>query len=289
MMQYKKTLLALMLMGAAAAQADYQAQIDFDYRRDEQEYDPDAGPDTEVDNDIVSLSGTIFLSPVSTANGPLDEAAFLSKASGISLGYSTEDVEAKHGDGYDSDSLVISGHFVVPGTNLILEAAYGQGESGDADVDTWGLGFGAYINDRTMLMLEYSKQDYDFGSDDTDERVRIRYRQLIDLSNGQNLAIEPYIGKVEFFSQDGVELGIKATYYINRSLGIKVGLHHNEVDDDTAELTEFLFTVGCDYYINENFRIGGEVHSVTGTSESDFGGDTDIEGSGIEVSASLRF
>jgi hypothetical protein len=288
-MQYKNTFLALMLMGAAAAQADYQAQIDFSYGWTELDYEADSVPDAEFDNDDVFLRGTYFLSPVSTANGPLDEAAFLSKASGVSLGYSKIESDVKPGDDYDSESFFISGHFVLPGTNLILEGAYGQGESANTDVDTWGLGFGAYINDRIMLMLTYTKQDYDFGSDDTDERVRIRYRQLIDFGNGRNLAIEPYIGKVELFSEDGVELGIDATYYINRSLGIKAGLYRSDVDGDNSESTEVVFSVGCAYYINENFRIGGEVYSLAGDSDSDFGGDADIEGSGIEISAALRF
>lgn len=296
-MQFKKTLLAMMMFGAAAAaQADYQVQLDASFSTTTTEYEPDDGLyDYDVDQDTLTLGGEFYFSSVSTSGVPLDEAAFLAKASSVAIGYADVDVDIdpKHfeGDSYSSKGIVVQGHFVLPSPNLILEATYGQGDQDDEDFDVYAIGFGGYINDRITLMGEYSKQTFDdYGSDDSIERFTVTYRQLIQLGGDMSLALEPHLASVDYFGEDGAEFGIDAAFYLNRSLGFKAGVTAFAADDEDGDYSEAESYIGVDYFINENFRIGGKLLTSSSEFESDFANDdVESEGVGIEVAVAVRF
>ncbi len=291
-MKLQKSLLAMMMFAAAGAQADYRFELDAGYSTFSEEVDYDSGyyDDYDVDTDTLALGGAFYFSPVSTASGPLDEAEFLSKASGIALAYSKAEVDTENEDSVDGDSKILGGHFVIPGPNLIIEASYGQGGSDDVDVDYLSLGFGGYITDRITLVFDYSKEEYDFGSKESIDRYTLTYRQLIQLGGEMNLALEPFISKVDYFDEDAAEVGIDVAFYLNRSLGFKAGVVGFAYDADYADYSEGASYIGVDYFINETFRIGGKLLSSSGEFDADFDEDAfESEGSGVKFDLAVRF
>jgi hypothetical protein len=300
-MHFKKTLLAMMMFGAAAAQADYQVEIGASYSSTSEEYEyDDSQYDYDVDTDTLAAGATFYFSPVSTGNGPLAQAAFLSKASGIAVGYANGEADYDFDRGnfvdqsYDFDAVSIGGHFVLPSPNLILEASYAEGENEfENDFDAFTIGVGGYITDRITLMAEFSKQTFDDASDeDSIDIFTITYRQLIQLGGAMNLAIAPHLSRVEYFGEDAAEVGIDVAFYLNPSLGFVAGVTGGAVDDEDGDYSRAESYIGVDYFVNENFQVGGKLLAITSEFDSDdyyYNDDSESEGGGIEFNAAVRF
>lgn len=296
-MQFKKTLLAMMMFGAAAAaQADYQVEVGASYSITSEEYEyDDSRYDFDVDTDILAASATFYFSPVITGGGPLAEAAFLSKASGIAVGYANGEADYDFdggNDSYDFDAVSIAGHFVLPSPNLILEAAYAEGEDEfEDDFDAFKIGFGGYLTDRSTLMAEFSKQTFDdAGDEDSIDTFTVTYRQLIQLSGERNLSIAPHLSHVEYFGEDAAEVGIDVAFYLNPSLGFVAGVTGGAIDDEDGDFSRAESYIGVDYFVNESFQIGGKLLAITSEFDGDdYYIDWESEGGGIEISAAARF
>jgi len=297
-MQFKKTLLAMMMFGAVSAQADYQFELSTTLGRSsfENESENPYGPDYEDDTDTDSfdLGATVYLSSVSTAKGPLAEAAFLSKASEVSIDISRDDVEDddrgyKHN--YDVDSNAISGQFILPNPSLIFRAALGQGKYSKTDTDTLAVGFGGYITDHITLTLDYVTEDYDydFRDDETVDSFILTYKQLIELGGDSSLVLEPYLESIDDDGDDAAAIGIDVTWYITRKLGVSAGVSGYAIETDSGDFSAGSSRIGVDYFINENFRIGGALTSSSSEFDDDEGYDDEGDGNGVEFSAAVRF
>jgi hypothetical protein len=305
-MPFKKTLLAIMMFGAAAAQADYRAEIAASLGGSNvtQEYDL-SGPDYEVEEETgyFDVEATFYLDPVKTANVPLGEAAFLSKASFASFYLSREDVEHEEDESsedydFDRDMMLLGGRFVVPNVGLIIEAGFGQGEEDgddvDNDIDVLMFGFGGYIGDNITLVLNYFSEETDYGDSESDEHKvwTITYSQYIPFSGEMALKIEPFIAshkfEDDFDDADAVALGVDATLYINRQLSVYLEVEGYGVDESDYEESTGTSKVGVDYFFNDNFKIGAALSSVSGEGE-EFDTDFETEGGGIEFNAAVRF
>ncbi|ARU28911.1 putative porin [Cellvibrio sp. PSBB006] len=86
--------IALLLATDISIAQTYRSEISLDYLRRDREALPDSESDTW------RVSGTYYFSPVNTANHPLAEAAFLEKASNLSVSYLHE--EWDYSDTYGS-------------------------------------------------------------------------------------------------------------------------------------------------------------------------------------------
>jgi hypothetical protein len=293
-MPFKKTLLAMMMFGAAAAQADYQFELSAALGEASYEYEIENpfGADYDVDQDVseLDLGATFYFAPVNTAKGPLAEAAFLSKSSEVAIDISRDEVEWDDDDEYDIDSNIISGQFVLPNPSLIFRAAWGQGEDDGDDTDLLGIGFGGYITDHITLTLDYIQVDYDFDEDDESvDSFILTYKQLIEFGGDSSLVIEPYLASIDDFGDDAAKVGIDVTWYITRQLGLTAGISGYGVEDDGGDFSRGDSRVGVDYFINENFHIGGALTSMSSEYDGDDGYDEEGEGGGIEFNAAVRF
>jgi len=335
-MQFKKTLLAMMMFGAAAAQADYRVEISTALATLTEEYEnDDYDEEYDKDSDYLSFEGVFYITPVSTASGPLGQAAFLSKASEVRVSIDRDSREYDDDsdidyldDEYDEDTNAISGRAVIPAARIILEAGLQKGETDctdcddDSDNDGWMLGFGGYISDRVTLVFTYRHQEeetdfteyddyngafYSFESNYEIDRYMLAYKQLIALSGEQSLVIEPFLEIFEYerkseyrspfdydsykFDGDGAALGIDVTWYITRQLGVYAGVVGVGVENDNGDGADAVSHIGISYFLNENFRIGGELISTSGEFEYDDedDGEFEYEGGGLEFNASVRF
>lgn len=293
-------IMASMLFGlASTAQADYRVEISavLGEQETETEYNGyffDADLDSETSS--TALGASLYLSAVDTSKGPLSEAAFLAKASDVSIYIERNEVTFVP-DGHedidiDIDLNALSGQFVIPGNNLIVRAAIGQGEDSDYDIDLLTIGFGGYITDRIALIVDYTTLEYDINSsDDSVESWIISYKQLLEFDNGQSLSIEPYTVLQDYFGDDAAEFGIGLTWYITRSLGLTAGVSGYASEHEYGDYSKGESSIGIEYFINENFRIGGELSSISDEFDGDYGSENDYEttGSGFELNAAVRF
>jgi hypothetical protein len=297
MMLFKKTLLAIMICGATVAHADYRFELGGSLGRSsfdnkiENQYGGDNKED--IDTDSLDLGATLYFSPVSTAKGPLAEAAFLSKASEISFDISRHKEEDDYGgykDKYDINKNFISGEFILPKPSLIFRGALGTGKNGEADTKLLALGFGGYITDHITLTLDYEKVKYDSDhfDDESVDSYTLKYKQLIEFGGDSSLVLEPYLTHIEYFD-DADAVGIDVVWYINRQLGLSAGISGYASEEEDGDRSGGISYVGVDYFINESVRVGGKLTSAASKFDSDDGFDEDGDGHGVEFNVSVRF
>ncbi|SMF57558.1 hypothetical protein SAMN02745866_03688 [Alteromonadaceae bacterium Bs31] len=238
---------------------DYQAELGLVYGQVDTKLD--LGPFGSFDDDASSttLYGEVFFDTVDTSKGPLAEASFLSKSSGLSLSYTTvEDV--------DDDSWALGGRFVF-GNDYIIEAGYSSVE----DSTSWGAGFGKYLTDSTDLVVSYSTND-----DANLDTLSADMHSVVSLSGDASLAYTLGLSYLDADSETGFGIAGDLTYYFNNNLGIGAGVSQQSFD--SVDITTW--QVFADWFVTNNLDLG--------LSYSD----TDmeiIETSMIAANASFRF
>jgi hypothetical protein len=311
-MRFKKSLLAMMLFGATAAQADYQFEVVGSLTGSTIEQDHNSIGDVDTDSDESQLVGVIYFSPVVTGNGPLAEADFLSKTGGVALNISRESTETdpdypeREGAESKTDAEQLVGRFIVPSSGMIVDVGLARAEFDDQSADNndhdsrgFLLGLGGYLNDNTALILSLGRTtaEFDRGFDYSSQSVGLAYKQLFALTNGQFLSIAPSLSLFSYevedtdFDGDGATLGIDLTWYLTRQLGISAGVRGTSTEDDAAEKSDGKSYIGVDYFVNEQFRLGGKLIGLSGEDDYDMSSDedSDYEGGGIEFEVAARF
>lgn len=209
------------------------------------------------------MYGIAYFSQVGTSKGPLAEAAFLDKASGIFASYTSND------DADNNKSLALRS---VISEKWIVEANYN--DSGDDDA--FGLGFGAYLTDDIDLVGTYTNGDgFDpFGAN---------LHGVFSLQGDTAIAIDanvtnnsPDVGdSTTFFAFGG-------DYYFNKSFAL--GTSYSATTGGFAEVDAF--EVSADWFVIDNIDLS-VVYTTATTSFDEF--DTDIEEDIITLGAAIRF
>lgn len=226
----KKLLLisALSLVASQAYAQDYQAEIGFAYS----DTDIDVDGFGSASTNATSLYGIAYFSQVDTSKGPLAEAAFLDKASGIFASYTSND------DADNNKSLALRSAI---SEKWIIEANYNDNGNDDA----FGLGFGAYLTDDIDLVGTYTNGDgFDsFGANlhgvfalEGDTAVAID-ADVTNFSLDEGGSITRYI-----FTGD---------YYFNSRFSIGAVYQTFTGGNDDASI----FGVNADWYVSENIDL----------------------------------
>lgn len=210
------------------------------------------------DIDTFSVGGTIYLKPVSDAKGPLLEAAFLDKASGLSASYSNPDSPI-------DEFYTLDGRFVTNG-NMIIEAGY----SDAFNDDTYRVGLGTYLSDTAEVLVSYTR------SVDSDvDTLAAEYHGVAKLAGTASVAYTLSAGYVDAWDSGYVVSG-EATYYVNPKLGI--GAVASISDYNNTDITSV--GIQASYFVTPTFYVQGFAR----TADYD-GPDEDTLG----IGASFRF
>jgi len=120
----------------------------------------DLGPaDGDVDSAV--LGGRYYLEEVDTSHGPLAEAVFNSQASFVGANWVYTDADDLVDD-LDSDAYTLEGRYVwQTSMPLIFEGSWMRETPDFSDIDTYTLGFGAYISPHTEVIFSYRNSDID--------------------------------------------------------------------------------------------------------------------------------
>lgn len=272
---FKKTVMVagIALAVSATAHADYRWEVDAAAGRS----NIDIGP-ADGDVDAFGIGGSFYLDPVDTSKGPLTEAAFLDQASNISAAYVYTDlddiVEDASGDQYLIEGRYVLGLDSIP---LIFEGSYSRIEPDFSDIDTYTLGFGAYLTDTTTVVATFGNTDVDEGGDTDFYELSVKH--LWNLSNDGAIALEGNYGSVDVDDADDVDVfNVAGTWYVNNNLGF--GARFGSFDAGGAEADAY--AVFTEWFVTEQIAVSAEYEY----SEVD---DTDIEIDSFVIGARFRF
>lgn len=277
------------VVGTSTAYA-YQSEFGAQLTSDQKEY----GVQT-WDTNTIRLSGTWFTTDVDTSKGPLAEAPFLSKSTGISLSYARANTDyenayfPEYDPSYNMDSWSGDSRWVTAERSIIFDVGYDyfdteiEGESYRSQA--LSLGVGTYITERSTLMLNY----YEFYSEDVDiaDSISIHYRSVFGDSN--QFAVAASLERSKWDENYGgiTDTGIvvAASYYPSKHLGltakyaIDTATAGGEVKGLMAPDNKY-WTLGAEWFAKENLRLGLRYFGADAN-------DTDTEG--VKALLSFRY
>jgi len=192
---------------SVAADYDYEVTLDYGSGSSDSTSFPTVNgvPDPSLgttfissDSDDFSLTGTWYYSGLSDANGPKSRAAFLSRASGVSFGYSRDESSSSFdfgggtfpsvaGTAKSSTNAISlrlrhvwrdSGWYLLAGLtsaeSKFSSVLNGNATSGDADASAYSLGVGKYLGKQTTIELSVSEADAE-GFDSTNFTLSLNH------------------------------------------------------------------------------------------------------------------
>ena len=181
----------------------YQFELEVGYTDSETDYDSNFWPDE--DSDSVDVRGTYYFNDVEINKGPLSVAAFLNRASNVSVFYADGETEVDASQlvfsgptifggtggigGYgapilgstflipkyeiDTEQYLVNGQYIDVESGWLIDASYGYSEEDsdlgiDIERDSYGVGVGKYIAKYTRLKLDYLHTEIDIDTSTSD-------------------------------------------------------------------------------------------------------------------------
>jgi hypothetical protein len=213
------------------------------------------GSDTET----YSASTAFYFRPIDDSRGPRMEAAFLSRASGVSANFSDGPLRDK--------AYELSTRFTFS-SNFIIEASYLDFADGD---EGYRIGTGTYVSDHSDVVLSYTSLD-NSGTD----ILQATYHSVLRQAGQSSLGYAVSAGYIDTPVGDGYLLDGDLTYYFNPNLGI--GGSASFADQGAFDSSSF--GVHANYFIHPTFFIEGYVETT------DYDGPNEDS---VGIGASIRF
>ena len=284
---FKQIALSAALLATLGTTHAYQAEINAGYENTDFEENIE-GFKIDTDGDLFFINGKYYLNAVNIANKPLAEAAFLSKASNISLGYvkaQNEFSESGFSVEEDFDILGINGEFYIPDSKFYVSGSLNQldytltenvvGFSSEESEDSTGyaLEVGYLPIDGLLLAVGVAKESIDpiFASKvgfattlgygtavEDDTAVSLRGKYVTQISNYYT----NFEGVTYFGEETAYRLG--ADLYLDPTLSLGVSFA-----DSTADESDTLFGVRAQKFFTPAIAAG--VNYTTTDGADSFG------------------
>lgn len=192
----------------------YQAEVGGSYTY----VDPDHA---DSDNQF-GVDGTYYFNPVQTRNAPLNEAAFLDRASNVNA-----HVNYANNDNVKNTQYGAGVEYFVPNSDFYLSGDIGRNETkydGFSDkykVTTYGAEVGYLPAPGLLLAAGLKGYDVKDGDSGTDPTVRAKYVTQV---GGNDINLEAYgaFGDLD-------EYGVKGDYYLDKTLSVGVDYYNNDL------------------------------------------------------------
>ena len=267
----------------------YQFEVEVGYTDSETDYDSSFWPDE--DSDSVDVAGTYYFSDVETNKGPLSVAAFLSRASNVSVFYADGETEVDASrltfsgptifggiGGYgapilgstffipkyeiDTEEYFVNGQYVHAESGWLIDASYGYSEEDsdlgiDIERDSYGVGVGKYIAKYTRLKLDYLHTEIDIDTSTSDvssdsDVVNLGLFHVQELGNGTFYDASVDVAYLDSDDGDDAQAySVSTTYYFSPSIGVGVNLSH--IDGDDIDTTSY--GVSGEWFMTSNFSV----------------------------------
>ena len=215
-------------------------------------------PDNGDSGSQFDLGGTYYFNPVQDKNAPLAEAAFVNRASNVSVGATFQDQgESEHNRyGAGVEYFVPNSDFYVGGN--IAQNTY---EYDDVDLDndltTYGVEVGYLPVPNLLIAAGVKGYEDDRDNDGVDPTLRAKYvTQLGD--NAVNLEAGASFGDLE-------EFNLAADYFIDNTFSIGADYYSNDLTDNSE------FGINARKFISQQTSLEGRVgFGDTGDSNNDY-------------------
>lgn len=231
----KKLTLATALIASLGTAHAYQAEVGGTIAL----VDPDNG-DTSTG---FAIDGTYYFNPVQVKNSPLNEAAFLNRASNINAAVSYIDYDL-----FDVTTFNVGVEYFVPNSDFYVSGNIGQSSTdtpiGDDDTTIYSAELGYLPVPGLLLAVGLAGYDNDAG-DDVDPTLRAKYVTQV----GQyDMNFE---GGASFGDLDAYSLGVDL--YLDKTFS--VGLGYSDSDIDNSDV----FTIRAKKFFNQQVSLEGSI------------------------------
>ncbi|WP_180139363.1 MULTISPECIES: putative porin [Acinetobacter] len=231
----KKLTLATALIASLGTAHAYQAEVGGTIAL----VDPDNG-DTSTG---FAIDGTYYFNPVQVKNSPLNEAAFLNRASNINAAVSYIDYDL-----FDVTTFNVGVEYFVPNSDFYVSGNIGQSSTdtpiGDDDTTIYSAELGYLPVPGLLVAVGLAGYDNDAG-DDVDPTLRAKYVTQV----GQyDMNFE---GGASFGDLDAYSLG--ADLYLDKTFS--VGLGYSDSDIDNSDV----FTIRAKKFFNQQVSLEGSI------------------------------
>lgn len=208
--------------------------------------------DSSTDTDRLALNATWFFEPVTAPNGPLERAAFLGRASSVSVAAVRSDIDLSFTrfssteplfslqDDFASNALGVSARYVLPNSDWFIEGRVAREDfeslSGNS-TDQYSAAVGRYLGDNTAVSLRIERSE--FGTDSILpgtsrglDNYAVAVTHIGDAWGDWQYAVDSSLTESD---QDSVDLrfDVAATLYPTSHLG--VGLSASVSAEDFSE------------------------------------------------------
>ncbi len=257
---------------------------------------------TSADADRFDLRGTWFYSGLSDGKGPKTRAAFVDRASRVSLSYSRLDQSSSvvlSGGGIppveSNASIDLSGYFVdlrhvwkdsgwfgIVGIGRAeLDGDFSNGSitsTSNSDANAYSLGIGKYLAETTAVDLRLVTQD---SGSSTASGISVNVSHLAPLGNTWMFGADAGLTKTDT-AGDGDVYNIRGSLYPNTD--VDFGLSFERRDEGSGIDSES-FELFAGWFISGNTRVHASYREDTG----DAGLSAESDSTGFEVGISSRF
>ncbi len=256
-------LLALPAMSAVAD--DYDYEIDLGYINSSGSADSttqfnggSVTASSDIDVDDIAVSGSWYFDTVDTSKGPLERAAFLSRASFLSIGVTQASGDTTlritstdpgipdvlEESEQDGDTVSIGGRYVFNASNWFVDgaAAFADLETDTAfgsvsvSADAYAVSLGRYFGDRTTVSLgvvvtESSAGGTVFGGDSSDSDLALAVTHLGMLGDEWQYGVDAAATTDSVGRSDG-SLDLRLALYPNRAFSFGAEYRGGLLDSD---------------------------------------------------------
>ena len=263
---FKKTALfaglALALTGAAQAE-EYSWEVGAGL----------SGSDVEG----IDLGASYFFQPVDDSKGPYREAAFIDRASSVTVVASDSELD----NTVDSEDYGIGVRYITAGGGWIIDGRYLRSELStgplDVELDAYGLTVGKYIAENTTLEIGYAYSEADGGAEVDSYSAEIQH-----LMNWGDSGLKLGGGYIYSETDDGGNdldtYFVDATWYPCKNLGINAGFALADSENGDVDV----YSVGAEYFITQH----AAVSLAYASEEVD---DTNLESDVWRMGVNFRF
>ena len=201
--------------------------------------------DNNSDTHSFGVDGTYYFKPVQTRNAPLNEAAFLDRASNASA-----KVDYADNSGVKNSYFGAGVEVFIPDSDFYASAHAGRDElkvknAGKNRVTTYGAEVGYLPTPGLLLALGVTGYDQKDGKDGADPTVRAKYVTQVG-QHDMNFEAAGAFGDLDEYS-------VRADYYIDKTLSVGVDYYNNDLSDQDA------WGISAKKFLQQNISVEGRI------------------------------
>ncbi|MEO1319847.1 MAG: hypothetical protein AAFV30_04665 [Pseudomonadota bacterium] len=300
------------VLSSAAWSDDYNYEVGFGLERAESSVldtgfatiGPGPGfPSLSIDTETTDfeVSGTWFFDGLSDARGPRSRAAFVDRASSLSLviGDSSTDTDAvlripggtppETRDSFESDGtrFGVAGRYVLEPSGWFF-----TGQIARVDFDTFGTsaeldllaaGVGKYLGETTTLSLSAARSEIDVsgGGDDSDSGLILEFDHIGGDAAGLQYGVGAVVSNQSVEGSSG-SYTVRGSLYPNRDLSLNLSVN-GQLGSDPIDAT--VFSVSGGWFFTEAFEVSAG-YTFTEFDEEE---NVDLDDDSFRLSARYRF